>query len=85
MSVRENIKVQHELLLHLSAEGFELRSNDDKGAFDSLDLRKDLIQSFQLQIAVRSPHAAKKAHDEGSSRQQGTGGYRPAVLIWQFE
>jgi hypothetical protein len=59
--VGENVKAQLELLVHVFAECFELWSNDYKRGFGSLDLRQDFIQSFQLQIAIRSPNTAKEA------------------------
>ncbi len=47
-----------------------MRRNSDEGRSQLFDVARNAFQSYQLQIAVRSPHTAIDAQDELSSREE---------------
>jgi len=47
-----------------------LRRNSDEGRAELFDVARNAFQSYQLQIAVRSPHTTIDAQDELASREE---------------
>jgi len=67
--VVQNIKLQFVFADQLAVKWLDLGSDGYHGRGESLQLVDDFVKSFQLYVAVRSPHATKKGQHQRSARE----------------
>ena len=62
--VVKDIKIQTELADQFAVERLDLRRDSHHGCRTGFEVVNNFVKSFQLYVAVRSPHTAEKCHDQ---------------------